>query len=275
MLKLFYDYKNTGKISEALLTGHNLFSRNPANTEIFTAYFEYLCSLAESLPALEERQDFAGRAAIALDFFSENSELSAEIVVDIIEHRQKLSRIINSITSSVKKKADTLNEENARNNGTCLKELYTYKDQLQNANTQEKFDNILVEIGRIDSKIDNDSMTSEQNTVYVALTKELTELISSKMREIEHKNNIIYNSQAVDSFAEAFKRFKEDENKYKNQTQLFSLASKTLFAYDASRLFNETLIYYNHVYSYIFSKLDDDGKLTLTRYSIECERNLR
>lgn len=35
------------------------------------------------------------------------------------------------------------------------------------------------------------------------------------------------------------------------------------------------LIFYNHVYSYIFSKLDDNGKLELTRYSIECERKLR
>lgn len=43
-------------------------------------------------------------------------------------------------------------------------------------------------------------------------------------------------------------------------------------SYDAGRLFNETLIFYNHVYSYIFNKLDDNGKLELTKYSIECER---
>ena len=53
------------------------------------------------------------------------------------------------------------------------------------------------------------------------------------------------------------------------------LVSSTLFAFDAGRLFNETLIYYNHVYSFIFGKLDDDGKLALTRYSIECERKMR
>ena len=37
----------------------------------------------------------------------------------------------------------------------------------------------------------------------------------------------------------------------------------------------ESLKVHNHVYSYIFSKLDDNGKLELTRYSIECERKLR
>ena len=80
---------------------------------------------------------------------------------------------------------------------------------------------------------------------------------------------------AVEAFEKAFRSFKADESKFKNQTQLFSLVSTTLFAYDAAKLFNETLIYYNHVYSYIFGRLDDEGKLALTKYSIECERKMR
>ena len=152
---------------------------------------------------------------------------------------------------------------------------YILKDTLQSADTQESYDAILVKIGKIDSEIDKDALTEEQNNVYEALTKDHTELIGSKMRQLEYKKNIDYNKKAAEAFASAFERFRKDEGKYKKQTQLFTLASKTLFAYDASRLFNETLIYYNHVYSYIFSKLDDDGKFALTRYSIECERKLR
>lgn len=119
-------------------------------------------------------------------------------------------------------------------------------------------------------------MTDEQKAHYDQINKECTACISDKMREMEHVNNVAYNKKAVDAYDSAFKKFKGDENKYKNnQTQLFALVSSTLFAYDAARLFNESLIYYNHVYSYIFSKLDDDGKLALTRFSIECERKQR
>ena len=92
------------------------------------------------------------------------------------------------------------------------------------------------------------------------------------MREFEYLKNVDYNKKAVVAFESAFKKFRNDEATYKNHSQLFSLASSTLFAFDAAKLFNETLIYYNHVYSYIFSKLDEDGKLALTRFSIECER---
>lgn len=102
--------------------------------------------------------------------------------------------------------------------------------------------------------------------------KSCTDTISAKMRQLEYKDNIDYNKKAVNAYNSAFTSFKNNESRYKDKSQLLGLVSTTLFAYDAGRLFNETLIFYNHVYSYIFNKLDDNGKLELTKYSIECER---
>ena len=115
-------------------------------------------------------------------------------------------------------------------------------------------------------------MTSEQKKHYNQLNKECTENISAKIHELEYIKNIEYNKNAVNAYNIAFQKFKIDENKYKNQTQLFQLVSSTLFAYEASRLFNETLIFYSHVYSFIFGKLDDEGKFLLTKYSIEWQK---
>lgn len=42
--------------------------------------------------------------------------------------------------------------------------------------------------------------------------------------------------------------------------------------FDASRLYNETLVYYNHVYNYILNELSDEEKFTLTKYAVMCER---
>lgn len=275
MLKLFNDYKDAGKIAEALLTGRNMFNRNPQNEEVFTAYYTYLCTLAETLPSLADRKNFAEQANVALAFFAENVELTEKIVTDITAHQQRLNSILDEIRKIQDKKSSAEQIKVESYNSECLKKLLNLKDLLQRASSQKEFDDVLVQISKVDSEIDKDSFNDDQNGVYDTLTKEHTELISIKMRELENKRNVIYNKEAADSFAKAFKQFRTDESKYKNQTQLFSLVASTLFAYDASRLFNETLIYYNHVYSYIFSKLDDDGKLALTRYSIECERKLR
>ena len=124
----------------------------------------------------------------------------------------------------------------------------------------------------VDAEIDHDNLTSEQKTHYDQLNKSCTDTISAKMRQLEYKDNIDYNKKAVNAYNSAFTSFKNNESRYKDKSQLFGLVSTTLFAYDAGRLFNETLIFYNHVYSYIFNKLDDNGKLELTKYSIECER---
>jgi len=275
MLSLFEKYKNDGKITEALLVGRNLFNRNSGDEKIFSAYFEYLCTLAETLPSLADRINFAEQASVALAFYSENAELTSESIDALSGQQQRIDGILSEIESTKAKRVADERAEIEAHNSECLKKLYSLKDEMHRATTQDEFDKILVKIGETDTAMDKDEFTDEQSSIYKSLTKGHTELISEKMHQLEHIKNIAYNKQAADAFASAFDRFRKDENKYRNQSQLFLLASTTLFAFDASRLFNETLIYYNHVYSYIFSKLDDDGKLALTRYSIECERKLR
>lgn len=275
MLNLFNEYKNSGRISEALLVGRNVFNRNPENCEVFSAYFSYLCTLAETLPSFIDKCNFAEQANIALAFYSENAELTREAVEAIAAQQQRINVIFKKLDEIKTEKSENERAMVESHNANCLKELLSFKDSLKHSSTQEEFDELLIKLGQIDSTIEKESFTNEQSSIYDSLTKDHSTLISEKMRQLEYQKNLSYNQQAADAFASAFEKFRKDENKYKNQTQLFALVSTTLFAYDASRLFNETLIYYNHVYSYIFSKLDDDGKLALTRYSIECERKLR
>jgi len=261
-------------ITEAILVGRSLLNRNPHSEEVFSAYFDYLCKLAETLPNPDDRHDFAAQAGVSLAFYSENAELDENKIASIASCQQRLTTIINALADAEQEAQADAATKVIANNDNGLKKLTQLKDSLISASTQELFDRALIEIRAVDSRIKKDALTDDQIVTYEMLTKEHTDLISSIMRDLEYKKNIAYNKLAVDSFAKAFKQFRKDESKHKDQRQLFSLASSTLFAYDASRLFNETLIYYNHVYSYIFSKLDDDGKFALTRFSIECERKL-
>lgn len=275
MLELFNSYKDAGKLSEALLVGRNIFNRKPDNDEIFDVYYSFICTLAETLPSIVDRSHFADEASMVLAFYTENAVLCESVVSNILTCQSRLNNIYSEINRVQQEKEEKNKKKIESHNFECLKNFYMLKDKLQAVSTQVDFDAILAQLRQVDTDIIKDNFTNEQSESYDKLTKDYTDLISIKMRELEYKNNVAYNRKAADSFAMAFKEFCSNEDKYKNQTQLFSLVSKTLFAYDVSRLFNETLIYYNHVYSYIFSKLDDDGKLAITRFSIECERNLR
>ena len=272
MNPMFNEYKDAGKIQEALLIGRNMIH----------VYHNRLGAVVTDIAQLEQ------------------------------EEYEKQKRAIEAT------------------NTTQIKKLYTIKQKLENAKTHAEFDKLLQEISAVDAEIDHDNLTSEQKTHYDQLNKSCTDTISAKMRQLEYKDNIDYNKKAVNAYNSAFTSFKNNESRYKDKSQLLGLVSTTLFAYDAGRLFNETLIFYvnkapgdsecvnayldfllmlaeklprtderksfadqanlvlsfyeenadltddiinnNHVYSYIFNKLDDNGKLELTKYSIECER---
>lgn len=275
MNPLFLEYKNSGKITEALLVGRNMVNKNPGDDEGVSEYVDLLLSLAEKLPSLNERKTFVGQANVTLSFYEENAELTPEVIEKIAEYRNRLGAIAVTIDNEENAKANDGLRQIQTENGRLIKELFSIKQKISNAKKKEEFDKSLQDISLIDSKIEHDYLTDDQKALYDQLNRECSDIISSKMRELEHISNVEYNKKAVAAYDSAFKKFKNDEGKYKNQTQLFELVSSTLFAFDAGRLFNETLIYYNHVYSYIFGKLDDDGKLAITRFSIECERKMR
>ena len=272
MNPMFNEYKDAGKIQEALLIGRNMVNKAPGDSECVNAYLDFLLMLAEILPRTDERKSFADQANLVLSFYEENADLTDDIINNIHVYHNRLGAVVTDIAQLEQEEYEKQKRAIEATNTTQIKKLYTIKQKLENAKTHAEFDKLLQEISAVDAEIDHDNLTSEQKTHYDQLNKSCTDTISAKMRQLEYKDNIDYNKKAVNAYNSAFTSFKNNESRYKDKSQLLGLVSTTLFAYDAGRLFNETLIFYNHVYSYIFNKLDDNGKLELTKYSIECER---
>lgn len=66
MIELFKEYKDAGKISEALLVGRNALNKKPGDIEMFRLYADLLISLSETLPSFDERKDFERQANVTL-----------------------------------------------------------------------------------------------------------------------------------------------------------------------------------------------------------------
>jgi len=87
------------------------------------------------------------------------------------------------------------------------------------------------------------------------------------LKEFERIENVKYNQEAVAAYERIFNVFKDPQNTTYHPNQIIEL-----FTFDSSRLFNETLIYYNHVYNFILSKLSDEEKLAITKLAIIAEK---
>ena len=60
----------------------------------------------------------------------------------------------------------------------------------------------------------------------------------------------------------------EIPSKYKDETTLKALMTTKFFAFDSSKLFNESLVFYNHVYSQVFQESSNDLKYKLTEWAL-------
>lgn len=273
MSNLFEKYRSAGNDEAALMGANNEFNKAPGDKAAFEQYFSFVCSLGTSLPSLLDRQAALDKAAVALEYFKENAELDEKLVEWILAKQTSLEDCYEALAREDNElmKKQALDVENENN--TVLKRLFDLRDELQEVKTRDAFDDVLNRIRLEDGKLDQDAFTEEQKRVYDTLSRAHTSLITGKTAELEREENMDYNSRAVSFFADAFSKFKKDENRYtKNEDALKSLADTYLFAFDANRLLPATVAYYNYIYQYIFDKLSEDGKLFLTRLATEKDR---
>lgn len=272
-LRLFEDLIAANNIWDAHTVGKNLYSKDLGNKDIFSKYFDFTCTIANYPIEIKTRKYFISEAETALVFYSENAEMSTEQLLFIKACRDKLIKTSNAIMELEQEIISKHNDKLVADNNELLTELVDYKNKLLSAKKQEDFDALLIKINEKENTLIKDALTNDQKALYDTLTKEYSVIISDKMMELNLLSNTEYNRTAVKDFKHVFDEFRENEAKYKNsQSQLFTLVSKRLFSYDPAKLFNETLIYYNHVYSFVFSKLDDEGKFRLTQISIDTEK---
>lgn len=269
-MELFEKLIKENKIWDAQIVGKNLFCQNPGEVICFKNYFEFCIKVAGWEIEIETRTFFATEAELALNVFSEKCSIDESTLGTIQDSRSKLVSVSDEINLFIQNQTNEQELAAFESNNKILSELSKLKTEMNGANNQKEFDQVLVKMSSYEEGLDKAILTPEQNTLYNSLTRDFAALVSQKMADLSHKEDIQYNKTAADSFKKAFELFKANEDKYrKSDSELYGLVSQYLFAYDARRLFNECLVYYNHVYSYIFNKLDDYGKFRFTQFSFD------
>ncbi len=268
-MELFDKLKNTN-IWDAQIVGKNLFCKHPEKVEYFVAYFDFCIKVAGYPVEINARSFFLSEAELTLNIFSEKVDITEEMLSLIQEKREDLVKASSLINEEIAKNDKAIYDDQVKANTDALTRLASLRDELLSVKTQDTFETVLGEIAIADSVLNKSIFTDNQTSIYESLTRGYSDLVSKKMTDLAHYEDVKYNKEAAQAFKKAYTLFKADEGRYKgHESSLYELVAKYLFAYDAKRLFSETLIYYNYVYSYIFNKLDDDGKYCFTRFSFD------
>lgn len=267
MLALFENYKSQGKHHEATLIIQNLFNKNLENQEVFSAYFDLLMSLAkEDKIDFNDKEGFVKQADTILIFYSENANLT-ESIVDFIKEKEHQVLMFQEDLQKERQEIRKFElEKEIDRNDAILESIVILVNDIKNKSmSQQDFETMVGKISQLDQQIESNYMLERQKAHYEKITKTCSQVIEIKMSIFERERNKQYNLRALETYERIFQFFK-GEGAYNEQIM------KEFFQFDASRLFNETLVYYNHVFSFVLSKLDDHEKFILTKAAIVVDK---
>ena len=272
-IKLFNELCNKQQIEDAQLVGKNLFCNRPFDSEIFCLYFDFCIEQAEKQKDTNNSLFYFNEADFALALFIERCKNLEDNLVLIDDKREKISETDQMIRNLEHEKEVDISRQINADNDVLISELEKLADKIQNATNQDEFDLVIAEVSDYENSLQKESFTEQQNEKYNAISKRYSKLVSAKMRDLQWQNDKDYNLQAVESFKKAYDSFKNDEKKYKKDMFQFRILINDFCHFDNARLFSETIMYYNFVYSYIFNALDEQMKLKMTEYAINCNRD--
>lgn len=260
--------KADGNFIDAYLVAKNILSRNISDTTAFKNYIDLALEIASYNIVFAERKQYVSEANTALAMFSEAANIDEAILALIKETRKRICTATESILEQEQEYLDEMKRKAEDKNTDLLNKLVQIYQQIQNAKTQKQFDAALLQVTEVESAMDKSAFSKEQSITYEKLTQKYSELISRQMETINKNELLEYNKKAVVCFNEVLLAFKKEPSKYKDESTLKALMTTKFFAFDSSKLFNESLVFYNHVYSIVFQESSDAMKYRLTELAL-------
>lgn len=254
-----------------LLIARNEFCKNAGSEFLFKKYFNLLLKQEKKEPNPSVKYDIIQQADTALSVFCERVELNDEIIQHIDKYHSDIDNCfqeLNEMSAGISD-ADDSNDSQIARNEINIQSLAKLKEQMSNITSQSLFDKCLDRLSEIDENIDKESLTREQKKEYDRLTNEFSKVVSDKVNLLNFRKEKDYNASALKEIHTVYYAYKNDEKKYNDFNDETKALIKRLFCFNSSRLTSEVLIYYNQVYSFIFSKLNDEEKFELTEMSLQ------
>jgi len=268
MNELIKKLRDEGNFTDAYLVAKNDLSRNIDNLNCFRTFIDIALEIASYNILFEERKQYITDANVALTMFSESVVMDEDAINIIKNTRIQIDEMAQKVLAEeqdfFESESRKIQDENTEHLGTLVK-IY---DDIQKSKTQTEFDAALANVADVEALLQKQFFTKEQSGVYEKLTKQFSQAISEKMEAINKSELLEYNKRAVACFNDVFTAFKREPSRYKDESSLKALMTTKFFAFDSSKLFNESLVFYNHVYSLVFQESPDALKYKLTEWAL-------
>lgn len=268
MSELANKLKADGNFFDAYLIIKNQLSKDIGNTQLFCEFIDLALEIAMYDMVFDRRKQYVADADSAMALYAESTEMDESVLSLLRETRSRISQTFAAICQAEQEEAEQIENDIRNRNTELLNQLYDIHGRIKAAKSQSQFDSILSEVSAVETQINKSMLSAEQEHSYETLTRSFSKTISEKMEELNRMDLLDYNKRAASCFNDVLQAFKGDSGKYKVESNLKALMTSKFFAFDSSKLFNETLVFYNHVYSVVFQEVNDTMKYKLTEWAL-------
>ena len=272
MSELVKKLQEEGRFVDAYIVAKNALSKDIGNAELFQHFIDLALEIAMYDIIFDERKQYVSDANSALSLFAENVDMSEAALAMIKQAKARVTETFLAVCQEEEvyfaQQAGSVREKNTE----LLNQLVDIYNRIKSAKDQSQFEKILSEVSQVEAQLAKEVFSADQQTSYEMLSKSFSQAISEKMEELNRNELLDYNKRAVSCFNDVLQAFKRDSGKYKNESNLKALMTSKFFVFDSSKLFNETLVFYNHVYSVVFQDVNDTLKFKLTEWALRTDK---
>lgn len=272
MSELVKKLQKEGRFVDAYIVAKNALSKDIGNAELFQNFIDLALEIAMYDIIFDERKQYVSDANSALALFAENVDMSEAALEMIKQAKERVTETFLAVCQAEEvyfaQQAESVREKNSE----LLNQLVDIYNRIKSAKDQSQFEKILSEVTQVEAQLAKEVFSANQQTSYEMLSKSFSQAISEKMEELNRNELLDYNKRAVSCFNDVLQAFKRDSGKYKNESNLKALMTSKFFVFDSSKLFNETLVFYNHVYSVVFQDVNDTLKFKLTEWALRTDK---
>lgn len=272
MSELVKKLQEEGRFTDAYIVAKNALSKDIGNADLFQNFIDMALEIAMYDIIFDERKQYVSDANSALALFAENVDMSEAALAMIKQAKARVTETFLAVCQEEEvyfaQQAGSVREKNTE----LLNQLVDIYNRIKSAKDQSQFEKILSEVSQVEAQLAKEVFSADQQTSYEMLSKSFSQAISEKMEELNRNELLDYNKRAVSCFNDVLQAFKRDSGKYKNESNLKALMTSKFFVFDSSKLFNETLVFYNHVYSVVFQDVNDTLKFKLTEWALRTDK---
>ena len=272
MSELVKKLQEEGRFTDAYIVAKNALSKDIGNADLFQNFIDMALEIAMYDIIFDERKQYVSDANSALALFAENVDMSEAALAMIKQAKARVTETFLAVCQEEEvyfaQQAGSVREKNTE----LLNQLVDIYNRIKSAKDQSQFEKILSEVSQVEAQLAKEVFSADQQTSYEMLSKSFSQAISEKMEELNRNELLDYNKRAVSCFNDVLQAFKRDSAKYKNEGNLKALMTSKFFVFDSSKLFNETLVFYNHVYSVVFQDVNDTLKFKLTEWALRTDK---